>query len=154
MSYKYKVLPHPADIRLEITASCKEDLFKGALEGMAYIIQPNVSQKSILKKEQIEIHSLDINALLVDFLNEVLAKSDIYNSVFDNIKIEKLTDNYFERSKKQGSGAKRTASYIKGIIEGRNVKEFSKEIKAATYHQLNINQDKNGNWKAIILFDI
>lgn len=137
MSYKYKVLPHPADIRLEITASCKEDIFRGALEGMAYIIQPNVSQKSVLKKEQIEIHSLDINALLVDFLNEVLAKSDIHNSVFDNIKIEKLT-----------------GSSIKGIIQGRNVKEFSKEIKAATYHQLNINQDKNGDWKVIILFDI
>jgi len=137
MGYKYKILPHPADIKLEITASSKEDIFRGALEGMAYIIQPNTSQKSVLKKEQIEIHSLDINALLVDFLNEVLAKSDIYNSVFNNIKIEKLTDNS-----------------IKGIIEGKNVKEFSKEIKAATYHELNITQDKNGDWKAIILFDI
>jgi len=137
MSYKYKNLPHPADIRLEIIASCKEDIFRGALEGMAYIIQPNISQKSVLKKEQIEIHSLDINALLVDFLNEVLAKSDIYNCIFDKVKIEKLTGNS-----------------IKGIIEGRNVKEFSKEIKAVTHHGLNINQDKNGDWKAIILFDI
>jgi len=137
MSYKYKVLSHPADIRLEIIASCKEDLFQGALEGMAYIIQPDVSQKSILKKEQIEIHSPDINALLVDFLNEVLAKSDIYNCIFNKVKIKKLTDNS-----------------IKGIIEGRSVKEFSKEIKAATYHRLNITQDKKGIWKAIILFDI
>ncbi|MCK4805804.1 MAG: archease [Candidatus Pacebacteria bacterium] len=137
MSYKYKVLPHPADIKLEITASCKEDIFKGALEGMAYIIQPNASRKSVLKKEQIEIHSLDINALLVDFLSEVLAKSDIYNCIFDKVKIEKLTDNF-----------------IKGRLEGKNVERFSKEIKAVTYHQLNINQDKNGDWKAIILFDI
>ncbi len=137
MSYKYKVLPHPADIKLEITASCKEDIFKGALEGMAHIIQPNAFQKSVLKKEQIEIHSLDINALLVDFLSEVLAKSDIYNCIFDKVKIEKLTDDH-----------------IKGIIEGRNVEEFSKEIKAVTHHGLNINQDKNGDWKAIILFDI
>ena len=137
MAYKYKVLSHPADIRLEIIASCKEDLFQGALEGMAYIIQPNVSQRAILKKEQIEIHSLDINALLVDFLNEVLAKSDIYNCIFDRVKIEKLTDDC-----------------IKGRIEGKNVEEFSKEIKAATYHQLNISQDKNGDWKVVILFDI
>jgi len=137
MSYKYKVLPHLADIRLKITASCKEDIFKGALEGMAYIIQPDASQKSVSKKEQIEIHSLDINTLLADFLNEVLAKSDIYNSIFDNIKIEKLTDDC-----------------IKGIIKGRKVKEFSKEIKAATFHELNITQDKKEIWKAIILFDV
>ena len=137
MSYKYKILPHPADIKLEIMASCKEDLFKGALEGMAYIIQPDVSKKSSLEKEQIEIHSLDINTLLIDFLNDVLAKSDIYNCIFDRIKIQKLTSNS-----------------IKGVIEGKNVEEFSKEIKAATYHELNITQDKKGDWKAIILFDI
>jgi len=137
MSYKYKILPHPADIKLEITASSKEDIFRGALEGMAYIIQPNISKNSNLRKEEIEVHSMDINALLVDFLNEVLAKSDIHNSIFDNIKIEKLT-----------------GSYIKGIIEGRNVKEFSEEIKAVTHHELNINQDKNGDWKVIILFDV
>jgi len=137
MAYQYKVLSHPADVRLEIIASCKESLFQGALEGMAYIIKPNASQRGILKKEQIEIHSLDINTLLVDFLNEVLAKSDIYNCIFNKVKIKKLTDNS-----------------IKGIIEGRSVKEFSKEIKAATYHQLNITQDKKGIWKVIILFDI
>ena len=137
MSYKYKILPHPADIKLEITASSKEDIFRGALEGMAYIIQPNISKNSNLRKEEIEVHSMDINALLVDFLNEVLAKSDIHNSIFDNIKIEKLTDDH-----------------IKGIIEGRNVKEFSEEIKAVTHHELNINQDKNGDWKVIILFDV
>lgn len=137
MSYKYKVLPHLADIKLEITASYEEDLFQGALEGMAYILQPDISKRTVLKKEQIEIHSLNINTLLVDFLNEVLAKSDIYNSVFDNMKIEKLTDDC-----------------IKGTIEGRNVKEFSKEIKAATYHELNITQDRKGIWQAIILFDI
>ena len=154
MAYQYKVLSHPADIRLEIIASCKEDLFQGALEGMAYILQPDISKKSSLKKEQIEIHSLDINALLVDFLSEVLAKSDIYNCIFDKVKIEKLTDNYFEQGEKQGSGVKRIGSYIKGRIEGKNVEEFSKEIKAVTYHQLNIIQDKNGDWKVIILFDI
>lgn len=137
MSYKYKILPHPADIKLEITASSKEDIFRGALEGMAYIIQSDISKKDSLKKERIEIHSMDINALLVDFLNEVLAKSDIHNSVFDNIKIEKLRDDC-----------------IKGIIEGRNVKEFSEEIKAVTHHELNINEDKNGDWKVIILFDV
>jgi len=137
MAYQYRILPHPADIRLEIISSCKEDLFQGALEGMAYILQPDISKKSTLKKEQIEIYSLDINTLLVDFLNEVLAKSDIYDYIFDKVKIERLTDDC-----------------IKGMIEGRSVKEFSKEIKAATYHGLNINQDKNGDWKAIVLFDI
>lgn len=137
MSYQYKNLPHPADIRLEVTASCKEDIFRGALEGMAHIIQPDISKRKSQKKEQIKIHSLDLNTLLVDFLNEILAKSDIYNCIFDKIKIKELADNCIE-----------------GTIEGGKVEKFSQEIKAATYHKLDIFQDKKDIWKAVILFDI
>jgi len=137
MSYQYKNLPHPADIRLEVTASCKEDIFRGALEGMAHIIQPDISKRKSQKKEQIKIHSLDLNTLLVDFLNEILAKSDIYNCIFDKIKIKELADNCIE-----------------GTIEGGKVEKFSQEIKAATYHGLEIKENKRGEYEATVLFDI
>jgi len=158
MSYQYKNLPHPADIRLEVTASCKEDIFRGALEGMAHIIQPDISKRKSQKKEQIKIHSLDLNTLLVDFLNEILAKSDIYNCVFDKIKIKELTDNYFEPpfgGEKQGSPERREGgSYIEGTVEGGKVEKFSQEIKAATYHGLEIKENKRGEYEVTVLFDI
>lgn len=139
MSYQISVLEHPADIRLKITASSKKDLFQGALKGMALII----AGRKIIKKgeqliaKQIEVLSPEKNTLLVDFLNEVLAKTDIYHSVFPEIEIEELT----ERK-------------IRGTIKGQKVKEFKEEIKAATYHGLDIVQNEEGLWEVIILFDV
>jgi len=136
MAFKYQILSHPADIKLQITASTKEELFQGALVGMASIIQPQMPRKAPIAKENIEVHSLDLDMLLVDFLNEILTKSDIYNCVFDKIKIEKLT-----------------GDYLRGTIEGRKMKEFSEEIKAVTYHGLKIKENK-GKWEVILLFDV
>jgi len=137
MTHSFKILPHPADVKLQITASTKEELFQGALAGMASIIDAELSKKAPIVKENIEVHSLDLDMLLVDFLNEILTKSDIYNCVFDKIKIEKLT-----------------SDSLRGTIEGRKMKEFSEEIKAVTYHGLEIKQDKSGNCEVTILFDI
>jgi len=137
MVFQYQILPHPADVKLQITASTKEELFQGALKGMASIIQPQIPPKAPLVKENIEIQSLDLNALLVDFLNEVLAKTDITQVVFNKLKIRKLTDNYLQAE-----------------IEGQKSDYFDQEIKAVTHHGLEIKQNKNGHYQVTILFDI
>ena len=87
-------------------------------------------------EEKISLSSYDLNALLVDFLSEILAISDIKNAVFKEIFIEKLLDNE-----------------ISAIIKGYPVKRFNKEIKAVTYHQLEIKK-VDDLYQAIILFDI
>jgi len=154
-SYSFKILPHPADVKLQITASTKEELFQGALAGMASIISSEAKNKVLpsrarqvlidaklsknaqIVKENIEVQSLDFNALLVDFLSEVLAKTDISHTVFNKLKIKKLTDNFLQTE-----------------IEGQKIDYFGQEIKAATHHGLEIKQDKSGNYGVTILFDI
>ncbi len=137
MTYFFKILPHPADVKLQITASTIEELFHGALAGMASIIQPQMPQKAQIVKENIEVQSLDLDMLLVDFLSEVLAKTDISHAVFNKLKIEKLCDNFLQAK-----------------IQGQKVDYFGQEIKAATHHELEIKQDKSGNYEVTILFDI
>ncbi len=136
-SYSFKILPHPSDVKLQITASTKEELFQGALAGMASIIDAELSKKTQIVKENIEVQSLDFDTLLVDFLNEVLAKTDISHAVFNKLKIKKLTDNFFQTE-----------------IEGQKSDYFGQEIKAVTHHGLKIKQDKSGYYQVIILFDI
>jgi len=136
MSYHYEILEHRADIRLKITASTIKELFQGALEGMAYIIKLEETSRGPIE-EKIEVSSLDINALLVDFLNQVLALSDIYNAVFDKVEIEKLT-----------------GKEIRGKIKGQKVDKFKEEIKAVTYTNLEIKKKESKELEAEILFDI
>ena len=94
-------------------------------------------RKAPIAKENIEVHSLDLDMLLVDFLSEVLAKTDISHAVFHKLKIKKLTDNFLQTE-----------------IEGQKSDYFSQEIKAVTHYDLEIKQDKSGNYQVTILFDI
>jgi SHS2 domain-containing protein len=139
MSYQISILEHSADIRLKIIALSKEDLFKGALEGMARIIGgwENIKGEEKSIEKQIKVSAPEESALLADFLNEVLALTDIYHAVFPEIEIKELTE---ER--------------ITGKIKGQRIEEFKEEIKAVTYHGLSIVQNKKGLWEAVILFDI
>jgi len=136
-SYSFKILPHPSDVRLQITASTKGELFQGALAGMASIINAGLYKKTQIVKENIKVESLDFDTLLVDFLSEVLAKTDISHAVFNKLKIKKLTN-----------------SSLQAEIKGQKSDYFGQEIKAVTHHGLKIKQDKSGNYEVTILFDI
>jgi SHS2 domain-containing protein len=154
-SYSFKILPHPSDVKLQITASTKGELFQGALAGMASIISSEarkkvlptedrqvlidaeLSKKTQIVKENIKVESLDFDTLLVDFLSEVLAKTDISHAVFNKLKIKKLTN-----------------SSLQAEIKGQKSDYFGQEIKAVTHHGLKIKQDKSGNYEVTILFDI
>lgn len=134
--YSFKILAHPADVRLQIKAGAKDGLFQAALLGMVSILyhQP-LTEKSTIE-ENITISSLDLDMLLVDFLNEVLAKTDIFQAIFNKLEIKELSDNS-----------------LRAKIWGQKVDYFDQEIKAATYGELKMRQ-AHGHYEITILFDI
>lgn len=140
MSYQVKILNHPADLKLKIKASSPEELFKGAIEGMASIINTNNNKirkpSSFTLQQDIHLSAFSQEQLLIDFVNQVLALSDIYNAVFPFCQIKTLNDNTLEAT-----------------IFGYLVSEFNTEIKAATYHKVKIKQ-KGDTFEVIITFDL
>lgn len=133
---KYKILEHEADLKIMCFGKTKKELFLNALFGMTENQRPEI-EKNKKTKRKIKIKSLDFSTLLVDFLNEVLYLSQLNKEVFFKIKFVKFTDNEIE-----------------GEISGQKVEKFNQDIKAVTYHNLEIFKTKNSNWQAIILFDI
>ncbi len=89
------------------------------------------------EREIVKIQSIDINSLLVDFLSEILAHSQINKCVYivSDIKID-------------ASSLMLHASCI-----GYPVDHFDEDIKAVTYQDLNI-QKINNIWQTILVFDI
>jgi len=153
---KYEILEHTGDAKIRVFGKTKEELFLHALLGMNEILKPKVSaqgesasggkspasakasagrQKS--KARKITLQSTDINALLVDFLSEVnylrLVSMDIYN----DIKFTKFSDVELE-----------------GELNGYEVEEFGEDIKAVTFHELDIKKNKEGFWETVVIFDI
>jgi SHS2 domain-containing protein len=76
-------------------------------------------------------------SLLVDFLSEVLYLVETKKLVFERVEFKKFSENKIE-----------------AILMGKPLKRIGVHIKGVTYHDLDIHQEKDGTWQAIVLFDI
>jgi SHS2 domain-containing protein len=133
---KYDILPHRADLKIRVFGKTKEELFLNTLLGMNTSLRPELqNQKTKIRK--IKIKSPDLAALLVDFLSEALYLIQTNKEIYDNVKFVKFTDREIEAE-----------------LVGKKVERFGEDIKAVTYHNLDIHQKKDGSWEAIVLFDI
>ena len=131
----YKILPHPADVKVQAFGKTKEELFANALKGMSDVLRPK--RKTQSAKRKINARSLDLNSLLVDFLSEVLYLIQTNKEIYNNVKFTKFFDKELEAE-----------------LTGSKVESFGEDIKAVTYHGLEIEKNKNGLYQATILFDI
>src|SRR3989338_310971 len=72
----FEILEHTADLRIKAWGKTKEELFKNALRGMAYVQKEEArikKQESRITKK-VQVKSTDMTALLIDFLSEVLTQ--------------------------------------------------------------------------------
>ena len=133
---KYEILEHKADLKIRAFGKTKEELFLNMLLGMTNGLRPKIkSQKS--KVKTVRIRSLDLEALLVDFLSEVLYLIQVNREIYNDIKFKKFTN-----------------TEIEGKLLGQKAERFGEDIKAVTYHGLEIRQRKDGTREATVLFDI
>jgi len=132
---KYKILEHPSDVKIQASGETKEELFLNAALGMNAILKPKIlDYKSETRK--IKVKSADVDALLVDFLSEILYLIQTNKEVYDNIEFSKFSDTELE-----------------GALIGSKTDSFNEDIKGVTYHDLKIKQ-KNGLYEVVVLFDV
>lgn len=132
---KYEILEHKADLKIRVFGKNLKELFLNAMTGMFESAKYEKEGKKI--KREIKVSSQDLSSLLIDFLSEILYLSEVNKEVYENVNFRKLTEREIE-----------------GELIGRKLKRIGIEIKAVTYHNLEISQKENGNWQATILFDI
>lgn len=132
---KYEILEHKADLKIRAFGKDKKELFLNMLKG---ITESQRAEKLKTKaRRQIKIKSLDLSALLVDFLSEALYLSQVNKEVYFDINFKKFSN-----------------TEIKGELIGQKVKRFGEDIKAVTYHSLEIKRTEKGIWEGTVLFDI
>ena len=145
---KFEIVEEAANLRLRIFGSSPRDLFKNALFAMGLTQKPEIVGQSAVGKiigrlrgkrvsQEFLVESMDYNTLLVDFLSEVLSRSDDHNAVFFNVKF-----NEFSELK------------VAGKIYGVKVGDFSKNIKAVSYHEVSLKEREPGKWESLLVLDI
>lgn len=134
---KYQVLEHTADLKIKAFGKDKEELFENALLGMFGAAKYESETSSKVVKRKVKLDSTDISSLLIDFLNEVLYLSETNWEIYESVEFEKF-------SKKE----------IEAVLIGRKLNKVGVQIKAATYHSLNLREREDGLLEAIVLFDV
>jgi len=133
---KFEILEHKADLKIRVFGKTKEELFENAMIGMFEAAKYETTKRLTTKRLTTKIKSVDLLSLLVDFLSEILYLVETKKLVFEKVEFKKFKENE-----------------IDAILIGRPLKRIGVHIKGITYHDLKILQ-KNGNFKAEILFDI
>jgi SHS2 domain-containing protein len=136
----FKELEHTADWELLVWAPDLPTLFVQAAQGMYALAGLSVGPGSRCWRS-LDIQAHDLEALLVNFLTEVLYFEVDEGLVFDRFKLEIVKPNHAER-------------YDLSVnLSGALAASPGKDIKAVTYHKLNIEQGSRG-FEVRIVFDV
>jgi SHS2 domain-containing protein len=136
---RFEILDHTADIGIIVYGDDLKTLFENAAEAFFHLITDlRKVRRRVEKRITIERESLD--RLMVDWLSELLYLHDVENLLFKGVKIESV-----------GKGG------LKAVVKGEPFQEgihvIKTEVKAVTYHQIEVKK-KNGRWRAQIIFDL
>lgn len=116
-----------------------QKLFAHAAEGLIYIIA-DPDQIGKTEKQEIKLRGTDFENLLIKWLGEVLYLFEVKEFLGKEFKIYSLQEKYLHAE-------------IAGEFYNSKKHLIKTEIKAVTYHQLVLKQQK-GKWTAKIIFDL
>lgn len=133
---KYEILPHTADLSVRASGDSKEELVRSVLRGMFEAAEPDFGEGAAPER-RFSVVSADFETLLVDLLNEAIAFSCMYHEAYDDVRFSVFSDTEAE-----------------GVFIGRPVTRFGTELKAATFHDLQVAQNDQGLWETTVTFDV
>ncbi len=137
--HNFEVMDHTADLGLIARGRDLKEAFAGMAYGMFSQIAglDNVAET---ESRTVEVSAPDREALLVEWLNELLYLLDAEGLLLKRFDIQELSD-----------------THLRAVVRGEKADpkkhELKMAIKAATYHMLKIEQTGDG-FRAQVIFDI
>ena len=136
---RFEVLDHTADIGLIVYGEDLKTLFENAGEAFFHLIT-DLKKVKRRTERKIEIGKEDLRRLMVDWLNELLYLHDVEHLLFKEYKVESV-------------GEDGLRAVVKGEAFQEGVHVIRTEVKAVTYHQIEV-REENGQWRAQIILDL
>lgn len=136
----YTLLNHTADLRVRVVGKDLANLFQNA--GLA-LFDLIVEKDATLVGESVELRvdGEDLPDLLINFLRELLYLWTGDEKVVTMVDVDHITDTTVS--------AQVTADHY--MPQRHRIRH---EIKAVTYHQIEVTPIQDGWWQAVVVFDI
>src|SRR3972149_5851420 len=139
MMKRFEILDHTADIGIIVHGENLNALFENAGEAFFHLITDLRKVRRRIER-RIDIGGESLDRLMVDWLSELLYLHDAENLLFKGFKVDSVGEDG-----------------LKAIVKGEPFQEgvhvIKTEVKAVTYHQIEVRQE-NGRWRGQIIFDL
>ncbi len=131
---RWREIDHTADLALHLWADDLRDLFVTAARGMfSLIVTPDAIRPE--RALVIALEAPDVETLLVDWLNELLYLTETEGVAFAFFEFAHLS-----------------ATQLRATVRGGPITDYLNYVKAATFHNLIVNQTPEG-YETEIVFD-
>ncbi len=135
---KFEVIEHTADVGIIAYGRSLEELFENAAEGMMHFLIDPASVRPV-EQRTMTVDADDREGLLINWLNDLLVLLNADGFVPVRFVVPEMKD-----------------TRLRADVSGEPVDparhKFRLDVKAATYHSLEIG--KNEVWHARIIFDV
>ncbi len=135
---RFEEIPHTADWSFRAFGKDVTELFENAAFAM-FALQGGlkcVSDRATETARAVEASGIDYEALLVNWLSELLYLQESHHEIYHRFRIDELSP-----------------SKLRAQVFGTPYRKLDKLVKAVTYHNLEIKQMPNG-WEAIVVVDV
>ena len=135
----YTVIDHTADLGITVRGTDIKDLFEEAARSITHLMvraDPAKETKTI----KLSVTGCDSTDLMVRWLGEILYLLEGDNNMVIHTRIDSISPSHLNAT-------------LKTVPFDPNTDEILYEIKAVTYHQIEVAQ-KDDHWKARIIFDL
>lgn len=135
----YTLLDHTADLGIRVYGSNLKNLFENAAKVLMDLMVRGASPEKT-SPLTINLSGQDLPDLMVYWLSELLYLLEGENLLVSSIHMDSLSD-------------KRLRATLETVPFNPEVHEILSEIKAVTYHQIEVT-DKGDHWEATVIFDL
>jgi len=133
----FEELSHTADLEIRVWGEDLDSLFSAAADGMFHLSGIEDYEEGFSSvTESISLDAMDYEGLLILFLEELLYRLTEDYMLFSIDKVSISTD-----------------FSLKAKLRGTQIRSYQRDIKAVTYHRLNIRKMEQG-FEVNIVFDI
>lgn len=142
----YSLKEHTGELKLRLESTTLEGLFVEAARALAEIVagEPGAEVQGAASApgnptavvRDVRLEAPDRDALLVDWLNELIFASEHDKCVYDRVSMKSLSE-----------------QALAAEIRGRNTERLCRPVKAATFHGLRTERDAVG-WHAEVILDV
>jgi SHS2 domain-containing protein len=134
MKPRHSFQEHTSEVRLRVEAETIEELFEESGRALAELIAEPSAGASRGPEKHIELHARDQDALLIEWLNELVFRAETEKLVYDQLKVSRI----------EGGN-------LAATLRGHEPKGSRASVKAATMHDVRIERTNEGLSASFIL---